>query len=210
MAEDDSSVSGASFPAMDNAISLYMSKGLRNSPFLTMRFAVVGVDRQMRETLCDQLVKLSEWPEFRPCTSNSFESVEALGEVPSIQNNLLCVVILDITSLMSCTSVNSWLESLRNQQCTSRVCVIVHNAHKVAEYAYPADYIQNLRTQKPSILLLFHGLDQGKWQPLVAQVLRWGEIASGFRGSMTTQYLRSVLQPLDPSKWKANCLFVKD
>ncbi|XP_049515268.1 uncharacterized protein LOC119436356 isoform X1 [Dermacentor silvarum] len=118
---------------MDNAISLYMSKGLRHSPFLAMRFAVVGVDREMRETLCDQLVKLSEWPEFRPCTSNSFESVEALGEVPSIQNNLLCVVILDITSLMSCTSVNSWLESLRNQQCTSRVCVIVHNGFAIVD-----------------------------------------------------------------------------
>ncbi|XP_054923618.1 uncharacterized protein [Dermacentor andersoni] len=160
----------------------------------------------MRETMCDQLVKLSEWPEFRPCTSNSFKSVEALEEVPSIQNNLLCVIILDITSLTSCTSVNRWLESLRNQQCTSRVCVIVHNADKVAKYACPADYIQNLRRQNPSILFLFHGLDQRKWQSDIVQVLRWGEIATGLRGSMTTQYLRSVPQLLDTSKWKADCL----
>lgn len=210
MAEDNSSVSDTSLSAMDNAFDVYMSKGLRNSPFLAMKFAVVGEDQQMCETLCDQLVKLSEWPEFRPCTSNSFRSVEELEEVPSIQNNLLCVIILNITSLTGYTSVNRWLESLRNQQCTSRVCVIVHNADKVAEHACPADYIQNLRIQNPSTLFLNHGLDQRKWQSHIVQVLRWGEIATGLRGSMTTQYLRSIPQPLDTSKWKADCLLVQE
>ncbi|KAL1423371.1 hypothetical protein MTO96_021132 [Rhipicephalus appendiculatus] len=128
----------------------------RQSSFLAMKFALLGVDKAMRETLCGQLVKFDR-----------FESLEALDELPSVQNNLLCVVILDVTSLLSCTSVTMWLESLRKEQCANRVCVVVYN-----------DYIKDLRMQEPHMTFLFHGPDEGKWQPLVSSILRWGEIAA--------------------------------
>ncbi|KAH6943108.1 hypothetical protein HPB50_016012 [Hyalomma asiaticum] len=194
---------------MSNAIAVDMSTGVRDSPLLTMKIAVFGVDKAVRDTLCDRLAKLSEWAEFRPCTSNSFESLELLPEAPSIQNNFLCVLILDITSSASCMSVNTWLESLRSQSCSSRVCVVVYNAHKVAEYALPPYYIRNMRKQEPRITFLFHGPDEEKWQSLVAAILRWGEIAAGLRGNVTVQYLRSVLQRPNAYELKANCTVIE-
>lgn len=193
---------------MNNTSAAEMADGVRQAPFLTMKFAVIGVDKAMREMLRDQLVKLSEWAEFRPCTTDAFDSLEMLAELPSIQNDLLCVVILDVASLVSCTSATAWLESLRKEQCANRVCVVVYNAHKVAQHAYHPDDILNLRMQEPHITFLFHGPDEGKWQSVVSSVLRWGEIAAGLRGNLTMQYLKSVFHSASSST-KINCVLIK-
>lgn len=186
-----------------------MAEVQRHVYSVVMKFAVIGVDKAMRDTLRGQLIKLAEWPEFRPCTVEVYECLEMLAEPPSVQNNMLCVIMLDVTSFTSCTSVTSWLESLREEQCADRVCVVIYNAHKVSQHACNPDYIKNLRKQLPQITCLFHGPDEDKWQSLVSSVLRWGEIAFGLRGSVTMQYLQSVIRHTSSSAETSHHVLIK-
>lgn len=167
---------------------------LKQRPFVTLNIAVAGAGKLSKTTLRDQLVKLSEKPEFRLCRAACFESAEELAGVPVTETPLLCVVVLDVASLTSFKDVRPWLEALRNLHCFDRVCIAVYNAHRVSEYAVSAQSILELQKEVSPVPVFFHGPDKEKWQPLVSTILHWGEIAAGLRSDVTMQFLRGLMQ----------------
>lgn len=181
-------------------ITIPSQKDLRESSFVTLNFAVVGGKPSLRDDLCQQLVELSAESEFRHCTAAGFGSMKELTEGgPKVTENALSVVVVDTTSASNCTSINEWLMALHELQFFGKVCIAVYNVHRVSESTCSTEFLQGVRMKHRPTPIFFHGPDKTKWRPLVASILRWGEIAAGLRGEVTMQYLGNVMKQPDAS-----------
>ncbi|XP_077489916.1 uncharacterized protein LOC144100882 isoform X2 [Amblyomma americanum] len=111
-----------------SSVTIPTEKELRERPFVTLNFVVVGGSPSHRHDLCQQLVALSAESEFLHCTAASFGSVEELAKgVSEITENVLCVVVVDMTSVLDCESLEKWLVGLHKLQFFGKVCIAIYN-----------------------------------------------------------------------------------
>ncbi|XP_077489915.1 uncharacterized protein LOC144100882 isoform X1 [Amblyomma americanum] len=184
-----------------SSVTIPTEKELRERPFVTLNFVVVGGSPSHRHDLCQQLVALSAESEFLHCTAASFGSVEELAKgVSEITENVLCVVVVDMTSVLDCESLEKWLVGLHKLQFFGKVCIAIYNVHRASERICSTEFIHAVRTKHRPTPIFFHGPDKAKWHVLAASILRWGEIAAGLRGEVTVQYLETVIKQPDDAE----------